>query len=148
MRIGEIDTEVYAAAHRADLRPDRRAGPLDERLAAVRAAEDVPARTGRDGGPDASPRHCGSGCVGPTGLAELPEQIEFEIARDVAWSGFNYYLGGFASRVAVNADIGHRMSQFGVLVAHECYPGHHTEHCRKEDLLVKRVARPSTRSSW
>jgi hypothetical protein len=30
------------------------------------------------------------------------------------------------------------MSQFGVLVAHECYPGHHTEHCRKEDLLVDR----------
>ena len=76
--------------------------------------------------------------VGPTGLAELPEHIDFEIARDVAWSGFNYYLGDFASRVAVNADIGHRMSQFGVLVAHECYPGHHTEHCRKEDLLVNR----------
>ena len=76
--------------------------------------------------------------VGPTGLADLPEHIDFEIARDVAWSGFNYYLGHFASRVAVNADIGHRMSQFGVLVAHECYPGHHTEHCRKEDLLVNR----------
>ena len=76
--------------------------------------------------------------AGTTGLADLPEHIDFEIARDVAWSGFNYYLGGFASRVAVNADIGHRMSQFGVLVAHECYPGHHTEHCRKEDLLVRR----------
>ena len=31
------------------------------------------------------------------------------------------------------------MSQLGVLVAHECYPGHHTEHCRKEDLLVNRA---------
>lgn len=66
------------------------------------------------------------------------EHIEFEIARDVAWRGFNYYLGGHRSRVAVNADIGHPMSQFGVLVAHECYPGHHTEHARKEMLLVER----------
>ena len=54
-----------------------------------------------------------------------------------AWSGFNYYLGDFSSRVAVNADVDHRMSQFPVLVAHECYPGHHTEHCRKEKLLVR-----------
>ncbi len=74
--------------------------------------------------------------AGPAGLP-AGERIDFEIERDVAWSGFNYYLGNYSSRVAVNADVDHRMSQFPVLVAHECYPGHHTEHCRKEKLLVR-----------
>ena len=137
VRIGEIDTEVYAAAHQQISSLIGGSGPLSERLAAVRAAETCPPEL-----VETVVRTVAAALrervVGPTGLAGLPEHIDFEIARDVAWSGFNYYLGGFASRVAVNADIGHRMSQFGVLVAHECYPGHHTEHCRKEDLLVNR----------
>ena len=112
-------------------------GPVDDRLAALRAAEACPPELVETGRADGGRGAAGTGRPA-TGLAELPEHIDFEIARDVAWSGFNYYLGDFASRVAVNADIGHRMSQFGVLVAHECYPGHHTEHCRKEDLLVRR----------
>ena len=137
VRIEEIDTDVYAAAHDEISDLIGGTGPLDERLAAVRATEACPPEL-----VEQAVRTVAAALrervVGPTGLSELPEHIDFEIARDVAWSGFNYYLGDFASRVAVNADIGHRMSQFGVLVAHECYPGHHTEHCRKEDLLVRR----------
>jgi hypothetical protein len=132
-----VDTDVYVAAHDEISSLVGGSGPLADRLAAVRATETCP------------PELVGTvvrtvagalreRVAGPTGIAGVPEHIDFEIARDVAWSGFNYYLGGFRSRVAVNADIGHRMSQFGVLVAHECYPGHHTEHCRKEDLLVDR----------
>ncbi|MEV0679991.1 DUF885 domain-containing protein [Actinosynnema sp. NPDC050436] len=64
------------------------------------------------------------------------EVVEYEIVTDKPWSGFNYYLGDFRSRVAVNADLGHRMSNLPHLVAHESYPGHHTEHCRKEVGLV------------
>lgn len=137
VRIAEIDTDVYATAHDEISALLGGTGPLDERLATVRATEACP--------PDVVEQAVRTVAaalrervVGPTGLNDLPEHIDFEIARDVAWSGFNYYLGDFKSRVAVNADIGHRMSQFGVLVAHECYPGHHTEHCRKEDLLVRR----------
>jgi len=137
IRIGEIDTEVYAAAHREISALLGGPGPLDERLAAVRARETCPPELVEQAVRTVAAA-LRARVVGPTGLAELPEHIDFEIARDVAWSGFNFYLGNFASRVAVNADIGHRMSQFGVLVAHECYPGHHTEHCRKEDLLVQR----------
>ncbi|WP_395726395.1 DUF885 domain-containing protein [Nakamurella sp.] len=132
-----VDTDVYAAAHDEISALLGGAGSLADQLRAVREAEACP--------PDlvetvvrtvaAALRER---VAGPTGIAEVSEHIDFEIARDVAWSGFNYYLGDFRSRVAVNADIGHRMSQFGVLVAHECYPGHHTEHCRKEDLLVNR----------
>ncbi len=81
------------------------------------------------------PPRCGAD-RGPVGLP-AGEHIDFEIAADAAWSGFNYYLGGLRSRVAVNAGVGHRISQLPVLTAHECYPGHHTEHCRKEALLIQ-----------
>lgn len=70
----------------------------------------------------------------------LPEQeiVEYQVVTNKPWSGFNYYLGGYRSRVAINADLGHRMSNLPHLVAHESYPGHHTEHCRKEAGLVAR----------
>jgi hypothetical protein len=137
VEIDLVDTDVYAAAHDEISALLGGSGPLADRLRGVREAEACPPElvetVVRSVAAALRERVAGS-----TGIADLPEHIDFEIARDVAWSGFNYYLGGFRSRVAVNADIGHRMSQFGVLVAHECYPGHHTEHCRKEDLLVDR----------
>ncbi|MGH3548451.1 MAG: DUF885 domain-containing protein, partial [Pseudonocardiaceae bacterium] len=70
----------------------------------------------------------------------LPPQeiVRYEVVTDKPWSGFNYYLGDFCSRVAINADLGHRMANLPHLVAHEAYPGHHTEHCRKEAGLVRR----------
>ncbi|GAA1481668.1 hypothetical protein GCM10009624_21080 [Gordonia sinesedis] len=64
------------------------------------------------------------------------EIVEFEVVTDKPWSGFNYYLGGYRSRVAINADLTQYMSSLPHLIAHEAYPGHHTEHCRKEELLV------------
>jgi hypothetical protein len=67
------------------------------------------------------------------------ETVHYEVVTDKPWSGFNYYLGDFHSRVAINADLGHRMGQLPHLVAHEAYPGHHTEHCRKEAGLVRRL---------
>jgi hypothetical protein len=53
------------------------------------------------------------------------------------WSGFNYYKGDYRSQVAINADLPIRLAEIPRLVAHESYPGHHTEHCRKERLLVE-----------
>lgn len=64
------------------------------------------------------------------------ETVHYEVVTDKPWSGFNYYLGDFTSEVAINADLGHRMANLPHLVAHESYPGHHTEHCRKEAGLV------------
>ncbi len=140
VQIAQVDTDVYREAHREIAGLLDGAGiptgrPLADRLALVREQELCP--------PDlveTAVRTVAAALrdlvVGPTGLPGA-ETIEFDIERDVAWSGFNYYLGAYASRVAVNADVGHRMSQFPVLVAHECYPGHHTEHCRKEHLLVE-----------
>lgn len=64
------------------------------------------------------------------------ETITYEVVTDKPWSGFNYYLGDYRSTVAVNADLKQQMANLPRLVAHESYPGHHTEHCRKEAGLV------------
>jgi hypothetical protein len=66
------------------------------------------------------------------------EHIDFELVTDQPWSGFNYYLGGLRSRVAINIDLPVLSTGLGHLVAHEAYPGHHTEHTRKEVGLVRR----------
>ncbi|MYR06284.1 DUF885 domain-containing protein [Gordonia sp. SID5947] len=64
------------------------------------------------------------------------EIVEFDVVTDKPWSGFNYYLGDYRSRVAINVDLTQYMSSLPHLIAHEAYPGHHTEHCRKEEILV------------
>lgn len=73
-------------------------------------------------------------------LFGLPEGevIEWCLETDKPWSGFNYYLGGLRSRVAINTDLPVLSTSLGHLVAHEAYPGHHTEHTRKEAGLVRR----------
>lgn len=73
-------------------------------------------------------------------LFGLPEgeHVQFELVRDKPWSGFNTYLGGLRSRVQVNTDLPVLSTSLAHLVAHEAYPGHHTEHCRKEVGLVRR----------
>ena len=65
------------------------------------------------------------------------EEVEWILETDKPWSGFNYYLGDLQSRVAINVDLPVLTLSLGHLVAHEAYPGHHTEHCRKEVGLVR-----------
>ena len=69
------------------------------------------------------------------------EHVDWELVRDQPWSGFNYYLGDLRSRVAINIDLPVLSPNLGHLVAHEAYPGHHTEHTRKEAGLVRRHGR-------
>lgn len=66
------------------------------------------------------------------------EHVEFVLEHDKPWSGFNYYLGGLRSRVAMNTDLPVLSITLAHVVAHESYPGHHTEHCRKEVGLVEK----------
>jgi hypothetical protein len=133
------DPDAYAAAHAelAALLPD--GGSLAERYATYRRREECP--------PDRLDEavHALSSALrdrvrGQYGLPEA-ETVRYQVVTDQPWSGFNYYEGSFTSRVAINADLPHRMSQLPHLVAHEAYPGHHTEHCRKERGLVERADR-------
>jgi hypothetical protein len=133
------DEAAYAAAHTDldALLPGT--GTLAERYAAHRRREECP--------PDRleTAVHALSSALrdrvrGQYGLPEV-ETVAYEVVTDKPWSGFNYYEGNYRSRVAINADLPHRLSQLPHLVAHESYPGHHTEHCRKERGLVERAAR-------
>jgi hypothetical protein len=76
-------------------------------------------------------------------LVGLPdgEQAELEFVTNQPWLAYNYYLGGLRSRVAVNLDTPMAPSLVVELVAHELYPGHHTEHAWKEQLLVRAEGR-------
>jgi hypothetical protein len=65
------------------------------------------------------------------------ESVRFEVVRGEPWAGFNYYEGGLHSRIAINADVPLAAGRAVHLVAHETYPGHHTEHVWKEQLLVR-----------
>ena len=65
------------------------------------------------------------------------EHIDWDLVRNEPWSGFNYYAGDLRSRVVINTDLPMLSLRLGHLVAHEAYPGHHTEHSRKEAGLVR-----------
>jgi hypothetical protein len=69
------------------------------------------------------------------GLPER-ESVDLEEVETAPWSAFNYYLGARRSRVVLNAERSVDAFFLPLLVAHEAYPGHHTEHAWKEALLV------------
>jgi hypothetical protein len=128
------DPESYREAHRQLDDAIGGTGALADRVQAHRTAEEIPpARLGE--AIDAF-----SSALRDRVRAEYPlperETIKYEIVTDKPWSGFNYYEGDYRSTVAVNADLKQQMSNLPRLVAHESYPGHHTEHCRKEFGLV------------
>lgn len=75
--------------------------------------------------------------VGATIGLPRGESVDYGIVTGKPWSGFNYYLGGYRSRVEVNADLPQRLAHLPHLVAHESYPGHHTHNCHKEQRLVR-----------
>jgi hypothetical protein len=133
------DEAVYAAAHAEldVLLPG--SGPLAERYAAHRRREECP--PGRlEPAVHALSSALRDRVRGQYGLPEV-ETVHYEVVVDQPWSGFNYYEGDYRSRVAINADLPHRLGHLPHLVAHEAYPGHHTEHCRKEQGLVERADR-------
>jgi hypothetical protein len=72
-------------------------------------------------------------------LVGLPEDesVELALVSDEPWLAFNYYLGDLRSRVVFNTDLPWRSTDLLLVVAHELYPGHHTEHAWKEALLLR-----------
>jgi hypothetical protein len=72
-------------------------------------------------------------------LLDLPtgEAVTLEPVEDEPWWAFNYYLGELRSRVVLNIDVPTTALDLIHLAAHEVYPGHHTEHSVKEQLLMR-----------
>jgi hypothetical protein len=67
---------------------------------------------------------------------DLPDgdEVMFELVRDEPWGGNADYLGGLRSRVLINQDRPIAALRLLELVAHEAYPGHHTESACHERL--------------
>ncbi|MGD9989946.1 DUF885 domain-containing protein [Pseudonocardia sp.] len=121
------DEDRYRDAHtRLDaLLPGR--GSLADRLAVHRRRETVPPARTRAAVDtllaalrDRTRAHYG-----------LPddEHVDVELVHDRPWTGLTRHLGGLRSHVRIAAGAGLRATQLAALVAHETYPGHHTEHC-------------------
>ncbi|MFM1723551.1 MULTISPECIES: DUF885 domain-containing protein [Rhodococcus] len=134
VRIEPGSEDEYREAHRRMDAVLPGPGTLGERMEAHRAADRIP------------PERLAE-CVEAFNSAlrdrvraeyALPEteRVDYEVVGDKPWSGFNYYLGDYRSTVAINSDLDQHMSHLPRLIAHESYPGHHTEHCRKEAGLV------------
>jgi hypothetical protein len=136
VRPRRVSEDELADAHRRLDAVLPGSGPVGERLIAWREAQAVP------------PEKLGPAIAS---LAEdlrertdrlfgLPdgERVRFELATNKPWSGFNYYEGDLSSLVAINTDLPVLATSLAHLVAHEAYPGHHTEHSWKEVGLVRR----------
>ncbi|GAA2772981.1 DUF885 domain-containing protein [Mycolicibacterium pallens] len=134
VEISRGDPERYRAAHARIDEVLAGSGSLTERMDAHRQSDEIP--------PERLEEciHAFSSALRDKVRATYPlpdtETIVYEVVTDKPWSGFNYYNGNYTSTVAVNADLKQQMSNLPRLVAHESYPGHHTEHCRKEAGLV------------
>ena len=128
VRIARGEPDRYREAHRDLDALLGGSGALPERLAAFRDGDRL------------APEHL------PTALAAavralrertaatvgLPpgEDVTLEVVDTAPWSGFSRWVGPRRSTITVNGGIGHRVTHLPLLVAHEAYPGHHTEHCR------------------
>jgi hypothetical protein len=136
VRPTRVDEEVLVRAHRRldEVLPG--SGPLAERLVTWRESHAVPVDKLRPA-IDSLAEDLRDRTRALFGLPE-GERVEFELVTGQPWSGFNYYLGDLRSRVAVNTDLPVLSIGLAHLVAHEAYPGHHTEHTRKEVGLVRR----------
>ncbi|QBS39507.1 DUF885 domain-containing protein [Nocardia sp. CS682] len=129
------DPECYANAHKAiaELLPG--SGGLQERLDAYYERNRIP--------PDRLQRAVQAVSDELRVLAQplfgLPagERVDYEVVHGKPWNAFNRYLGGFRSEVALNDEAGRAIAALPILVTHESYPGHHTDHCLKEASLVR-----------
>jgi hypothetical protein len=69
----------------------------------------------------------------------LPPTERFNLAfvHSKSWSGYNYYLGDYQSRIEVNTDLPIRINRAIDLGCHEGYPGHHVLNALLEERLVR-----------
>jgi hypothetical protein len=128
------DPAIYRQAHRDldVLLPGR--GPLAERLAAHRRRDEVPpARL-------LNALRALSADLRDRTRARWPlptdESVHYRLVEGAPWAALHRFHGPHRSVVSVNVAARPRHGQLPRLVAHEAYPGHHTERCRKNLTLV------------
>jgi len=70
---------------------------------------------------------------------DLPsgEEVDWELVEDKPWAAYNHYRGEYRSCIEVNTGWPAHIHRLLYVVAHEAYPGHHTEGAIKEHRLYK-----------
>lgn len=73
----------------------------------------------------------------------LPEEesVEFAFVQDQPWMAYNWYQGRGRSQIEINTDSKLYITDLVNLVAHEAYPGHHTEFSIKDFQLGQQAGR-------
>jgi hypothetical protein len=76
-------------------------------------------------------------------LFDLPpgEDLSLQLVAEQPWTAYNWYLGDYRSRIDLNTDLPLHAHSAVPLLAHEAYPGHHTEHAIKEHHLYRQQGR-------
>ncbi len=76
-------------------------------------------------------------------ILELPanESMELKLVSGQPWSGYNWYQGEGHSRIEINTDLPVRADSLVRIMAHEAYPGHHTECAIKDERWYRQAGR-------
>ncbi len=65
------------------------------------------------------------------------ERFELALVRDKPWSAYNWYQGGYHSRIEINVSLPLTITRAIELAVHEGYPGHHVYNALLEQALVR-----------
>jgi hypothetical protein len=130
-----VDESVFVEAHRVLDRLLPQGATLGERMVSHKKTLEVPVEQVRDLLPEVVQMLRKR----TRARFPLPEEESFEVVfvHDKPWGGYNYFLGNGRSRIEINTDLPMRITSLLNLLAHEGYPGHHTELSIKENCLVK-----------
>ncbi|MFQ5817702.1 MAG: hypothetical protein ACE5H2_07085 [Terriglobia bacterium] len=63
------------------------------------------------------------------------ERVELYFVTGQAWGGYNWFQGNARSRIEINTDLPTLATSVYSYIAHEAYPGHHTDLTTREQRL-------------
>ena len=108
-------------------------GPLWQRIDAFRSRFDIPPgklKAVMDAGIAECRRRTLAHLALPGG-----ERFDLALVTDKPWSGYNWYQGGYRSKIEINTDLPVRIERAIDLGCHEGYPGHHVYNALIEQEL-------------
>jgi len=129
------DVAVFEAAHATLEKLVPGAGPLGERIDALRKAVYIP----KDRVEAVLRLALDAARTANAPFVKLPAGESFDIllVTGKPWGAYNWYLGNFKSRIEFNTDLPTELNGTLGTMCHEGYPGHHVYNALLEDRLVK-----------